>query len=118
MIIDRTARSILTVLPQISYHSPDYIILPHLLEICSRKSNHENPFATIVTETHNWTRDFCPEASFGNTMQMSPKMFAQCFQLEKTALEDTNNPRQVHGGNALREYLDNSAEFIDFIDFD
>ena len=39
----------------------DYIILPRLLKICSRKLNHENPFATIVTETHNWTRDFCPE---------------------------------------------------------
>ena len=93
----------------------DYIILPHLLEICSRKSNHENPFATIVTETHNWTRDFCPEASFGNSMQMSANMIAQCIKLEKTALEDTNNSRQVDGGTALREYLDNSAEFIDFI---
>ena len=88
----------------------DYIMLTRLLEICSRKLNHENSFATIVTQTQNWTRDICTEAD-----AMSPKMVAQCFQLEKTALEDTNNPRQVDGGNAKREYLDNSKEFIDFI---
>ena len=93
----------------------DYIMLPRLLEICSRKLNHENSFATIVTETHNWTRDFCSEASFSNSMQMSLNMKAQWFKLTKTALEDTNNLRQLDGGNARREYLDNSAEFIDFI---
>ena len=29
-------------------------------------------------------------------------------------MEDTNNPRQVDGANSYREYLDNSAEFVDF----
>ena len=96
----------------------DYIILPRLLKICSRKLNHENLFATIVTETHNWTRDFCtvlPEADFGSSATMSPNMFSQFIRLEKTALEDTNNPQQVEGANSVREYLDNSTEFIDFI---
>ena len=55
----------------------DYIMLPRLLEICSRKLNHENPFATIVTETLNWTRDFCPEADIGDSRKMSRYMIAQ-----------------------------------------
>ena len=96
----------------------DYIILPRLLEICSRKLNHENPFATIVTETHNWTRDFCtelPEADFNSSKTMTRHMVLQLFRLKKTALEDTNNPRQVEGPNSYREYLDNSTEFADFI---
>ena len=93
----------------------DYIMLPRLLEVCSRKLNHENPFATIVTETHNWIRDFCPEADIGDSRKISFNMIAQWFKLKETALEDTNNPRQVDGGLAMREYLDNSAEFIDFI---
>ena len=96
----------------------DYILLPRLLKICSRNLNHENPFATIVTETHNWTRDFCtelPEADFGSSATMSPNMHLQVIRLEKTALDDTKNPRQVKGANSYREYLDNSAEFVDFI---
>ena len=93
----------------------DYIFLPRLLEICSRKLNHENLFATIVTETHNWTQDFCTEADFNSSMTMSPYMLLQSIQLKKTALEDTNNPRQVDGVNSFIEYLDNSADFINFI---
>ena len=93
----------------------DYIILPRLLEICSRKLSHENPFATVVTETHNWTRDFCPEADFNSSMTMSPYMLLQSIQMKKTAYEDTKNAQQVEGGNGIREYLDNSAEFVDFI---
>ena len=83
----------------------DYTFLPRLLEICSRKLNHENPFATIVTETQNWIRDFCPEASLSSNM----------FELQITAFEDTKNVRQLDSGNGFREYVDNSAEFIDFI---
>ena len=97
----------------------DYIILPRLLKICSRKLNHENPFATIVTETQNWPRDFCtelPEADFNAAMStLSPNMVSQVFRARKTALEDTKNPRQVDGANSYREYLDNSADFVDFI---
>ena len=96
----------------------DYIILPRLLKICSRKLNHENSFATIVTETQNWTRDFCTvlsEADFNSSKTMTPHMVLQLLRLKKTALEDTNNPRQVDGANSYREYLDNSAEFVDFI---
>ena len=94
----------------------DYIILPRLLEICSRKLNHENPFATIVTETHNWIRDFCPEAN----VEASMTQFSKGIQLKKRALEDIKNARQLVSGNGLsgngfREYLDNSAEFMDFI---
>ena len=87
----------------------DYIMLPRLLEICSRKISHENPFATIVTETQNWTRDFCPAGD------ARPSLSLNTFQLSKTALNDTNNPRQLDSGNGYREYLDNSAVFIDFI---
>ena len=93
----------------------DYIMLPHLLEICSRKLDHENSFATIVTQTQNWTRDFCPEASFVASMKMSQNMKAKYINLKRRALEDTKNPRQIDGGNAVMEYLDNSAEFIDFL---
>ena len=85
----------------------DYIFLPRLLEICSKKLNHKNPCATIVTHTQNWTRDFCPKAD----VQALPHW----FQLKKIGLEDTNNPQQVRSGNGIREYLDNSAEFVDFI---
>ena len=88
----------------------DYIMLTRLLEISSRKLNNENPFATIVTQIQNWTRDICTEAD-----ATSQNMRKQYFKAEKAAWEDTNNPRQVNGGNAIREYLDNSAEFIDFI---
>ena len=88
----------------------DYIMLPRLLEICSRKLNHENPFATIVTETHNWTRNFCPA---GDAVQTSSSL--NTFQLGITALNDTSNLRQVGSGNGYREYLHNSAVFIDFI---
>ena len=85
----------------------DYIILPRLLKICSRKLNHENPFATIVTETHNWTRDFYPKADVSkSTIDL---------HVIKTAEEDVKNPRKVDGANSYREYVDNSAEFIDFI---
>ena len=84
----------------------DYIMLPRLLEICSRKISHENPFATIVTETQNWRRDFCPA---GDIQPLS------LLQLGITALDDTNNFRQLDSGNSFREYLDNSAVFIDFI---
>ena len=83
----------------------DYTFLPRLLEICSRKLNHENPFATIVTETQNWIRDFCPEASLGSNTS----------ELIITAFEDIKNVRQLDSGNGFREYVDNSAEFIDFI---
>ena len=85
----------------------DYIFLPRLLEICSRKLNHENPFATIVTETQNWTRDFCPEAYF-STYTFDPHVI-------RTAEQDVKNPRKVDGANSCIEYVDNSAEFIDFI---
>lgn len=89
----------------------DYIILPDLLKLCSQKLNHGNPYATIVTETHNWTRDFCSEADVTGVSNIS-----ECFKLGKTAMEDTKNPQQVKdGGTGMREYLDNSTEFIDFI---
>jgi hypothetical protein len=89
----------------------DYIILPDLLKLCSQKLNHGNPYATIVTETHNWTRDFCSEADVNGVSNIS-----ECFKLGKTAMEDTKNPQQVQdGGTGMREYLDNSTEFIDFI---
>ena len=91
----------------------DYIILPRLLEICSRKLNHENPFATIVTETHNWTRDFCPEADVGASMSLNT--ISKACQLTKNAYDDTKNARQLDSGNGFREYLDNSTEFVDFI---
>ena len=87
----------------------DYIFLPRLLKISSRKLNHINPCATIVTYTQNWTRDFCPEADAQSLR--SP----DCFQLLVMGLEDANNPQQVGSGNGIREYLDNSAEFVDFI---
>ena len=86
----------------------DYIFLPRLLEICSRKLNHENPLATIITETQNWTRDFYPKADVENSMSFNT------FELAKTALKDTS-ARQLDSGNSFREYQDNSAEFIDFI---
>ena len=89
----------------------DYIFLPRLLEISSRKLNHENPFATIVTETLNWIRDFCSEAN----VKASLTQFSKSIQLTKRALGDTKNVQQLDSGNGLREYLDNSAEFIDFI---
>ena len=89
----------------------DYIFLPRLLEISCRKLNHENPFATIVTETLNWIRDFCPEAN----VEASMTQFSKSIQLTIRALEDTKNVQQLDSGNGLREYLDNSAEFIDFI---
>ena len=94
----------------------DYIFLPRLLQISSRKLNHENPFATIVTETQNWIRDFCPEAN----VEASMTQFSKGIQLTKRALEDIKNPRQLvsgngFSGNGFREYLDNSAEFMDFI---
>ncbi|CAB4039187.1 Hypothetical predicted protein, partial [Paramuricea clavata] len=85
----------------------DYIILPDLLKLCSQKLNHGNPYATIVTETQNWTRDFCPEADVTGDSER--------YKLGKeTALKDTKNPQQVQYGD-VREYLDNSREFIDFI---
>jgi hypothetical protein len=90
----------------------DYIILPDLLKLCSRNLNHDNPFATIVTETQNWTRDFYPEADVAG---ISDKIL-ECLKLSKTALEDTKNLRQAQdGGTGLREYLENSTQFIDYI---
>ncbi len=90
----------------------DYIILPDLLILCSHMLNHGNPLATILTETHNWTRDFYAEADVTGISNM----FAECFKLGKTALEDTKNPQQVQDNvTGLREYLDNSTEFIDFV---
>jgi hypothetical protein len=90
----------------------DYIILPALLKLCSHKLNHGNHFTTIVTEAHNWTRDFYPEADVTGVSDMS----AECYKLAKTALGDTKNPQQVQDGTTgLREYLDNATEFIDFI---
>ena len=88
----------------------DYISLLHLLEICSRKLNHENPFATIVTQTQNWTRDFYPKANVEALNE-----FPHWFQLGKTGLEDTNNPQQVDRRNSIGEYQDNFAEFVDFV---
>ena len=88
----------------------DYIFLPRLLKICSRKLNHENPFATIVTETQNWTRDFCPKANVEALNE-----FPHWFYLRNIGLKDTINPQQVGSGNGIGEYLDNSAEFVDFI---
>ena len=88
----------------------DYILLPRLLKISSRKLNHKNPCATIVTQTLNWTRDFCPEADV-----QALNWFPDWLQLQITGVEDTNNPQQVDSGNDVREYLDNSAEFVDFI---
>ena len=88
----------------------EYILLPRLLEICSRKIKHENPFATIVTQTQNWTQDFCPEADVQALDWFPPRL-----QLKKIGLEDTNNPQQVGSGNDIREYLHNFAKFVDFI---
>ena len=90
----------------------DYIILPDLLEICSRNLNHGNPFATIVTESQNWTRDFYPEADVTGIVNE----VGECLKLSNTAYKDTKNLRQVQdGGTGLREYLENSSKFIDFI---
>ena len=86
----------------------DYIFLPRLLEICSRKLNHGNPLATIVTETQNWTRDFYPKADVENSMSF------KTFELTQTALKDAN-AGQLDSANGFREYQNNSAEFIDFI---
>ena len=88
----------------------DYIFLPRLLKISSRKLNHKNPCATIVTQTQNWTRDFCPEADV-----QALDWFPHWLQLKQIGLEDTKSPQQVGSGNGIREYLDNSAEFVDFI---
>ena len=96
----------------------DYIMLPRLLETCSRKISHENPFATIVTETQNWTRDFCPEGDIQyslNSEAIQHSLSSKAIQLTKLALNDANNRRQLDSSNGFREYLDNSAVFIDFV---
>ena len=90
----------------------DYIILPDLLKICSYKLNRANACSTIVTETHNWSRDICTEVELvGNSNALA--LFSGPG---KTALEDTKNPQLVsYGGSGFIEYIDNSTNFIDFL---
>ena len=86
----------------------DYIPLPHLLKLCSEKLNYSNPYATIVTETQNWT-NFHPELEF-------------CFHLLKLkmrerAAKDTGSRSLPKDYDVMtfREYWDNSNQFIEYI---
>ena len=65
----------------------DYVILPDLLRVCSKLLNRANSLATIVTETQNWTRDFCHKADIvGNHIDDTTST-----ELSKTGFEDTKN---------------------------
>ena len=90
----------------------DYIILPDLLKVCSEKLNHGNTYATIVTETQNWSRDICPDVELDD--------FSNALALfsgpGETALKDTKNRQLVKdGGVGFVEYIDNSTDFIDLL---
>ena len=90
----------------------DYIILPDLLKLCSEKLNHGNTYATVVTETQNWSRDICPDVELDGNSNVR----ALLSETGKTALEDTKNRQLVRdGGSGLIEYIDNSTNFIDFL---
>ena len=90
----------------------DYIILPDLLKVCSEKLNRANPFATIVTETQNWARDFYPEAGIvDDHIDIATQM-----ELCTTSRQDTkNNKRIMNSDNDVREYIESSRELIDFL---
>lgn len=87
----------------------DYIILPELLRVFSPKLNHDNPYAAIVTNTENWTRNYCPYADIRGFNNIEA-------ELTRTVLQDTKNLSQAkEGGTSFREYLENSRDFIDYI---
>ena len=90
----------------------DYIPIPRLLKLCSRKLNHCNPSATIVTETQNWVPDFCPDACAAAITIKS-----LLFELIETTLEDTHNSSLLANENvtSVQEYLDNSAQFLEYL---
>lgn len=90
----------------------DYIPIFRLLKFCSKKLDHSNPYATIVTETQNWVRDYCPTADAAH-----PTNLFHQVQLVSTAVKDTNNyPLAVRGsGTSIREYFNSTAEFSEYL---
>ena len=89
----------------------DYILFPRLLKLCSEKLNHGNPYATIVTEIHNWTDKFCGDADVVDTN------LSHQFELINRALEDTHNHYLVMfgSGTSIREYNDNYDKFQEYL---
>ena len=89
----------------------DYVFLPNLLKLCSQILNQDNHNATTITETILWARDIMPEGDMpwpSNTLQLP--------RLEKIGFEDTKRSSfGIDGGTSVREYLDNSSEFLDYL---
>ncbi|XP_028415756.1 uncharacterized protein LOC114539328 [Dendronephthya gigantea] len=89
----------------------DYVFLPNLLKLCSEMLNHDNDQATIITETILWSDSIMPEGdvSWPPNMTRLPK-------LTKIASEDTKRSFFANdGGISVREYLDNSREFLNYL---
>ena len=89
----------------------DYVFLPNLLKLCSQILNHDNNFATIITETMVWARDTIPEGNI-----LFPFNILQIPKLAKIAFEDTKRSSSANdGGTSVVEYLENSCEFFSYI---
>ena len=87
----------------------DYIPLPHLLKLCSEKLNYSNSYATIVTETLNWT-NFHPNAD----IELN---FLNLTQYRERVIKDTGGSSLLKdfGELTFREYYDNTNQFIEFL---
>ena len=89
----------------------DYVFLPNLLKLCSEMLNHDNDHATIITETMLWSEAIMPEGDFS-----WPLNLARLPKFTKIALEDTKRTLFANdGGISVREYLDNSREFFNYL---
>lgn len=88
----------------------DYILLPKLLKFCSERLNHNNPYATVVTKTHNWIQ-FCPDA---DVESVDPETLGE---MARWVIKDTGNPLLLRDGGTMtfRDYHDNTGQFIEYL---
>ena len=89
----------------------DYCSLPGLLTKFKGFLNGTNPHAVMLTETHNWVRDFMPEV-----IHVLPHFWG-LDDLIRRALRDTQNPELANssGMSAVVEYFNISSEFLMFL---
>ena len=89
----------------------DYCSLPGLLTKLKGFLNGTNPHAVMLTETHNWVRDFMPEV-----IHDLPQRWGM-DDLRCKALRDTQDLElaKLSGMSALVEYFNISSEFLMFL---
>ena len=89
----------------------DYCSLPGLLTKLKGFLNGTNPHAVMLTETHNWVRNFMPEV-----IHDLPQLWGIDDLIYK-ALQDTQNPELANssGMSAVVEYFNISSQFLMFL---